>query len=56
MGDVVDRKTRSRMMAGIRSSNTKPEIAVRRFLHRNGFRFRLHVNGMPGTPDIVLPM
>lgn len=42
-------------MSGIRSKNTKPEIRIRSALHRQGFRFRLHVKGMPGTPDIVLP-
>ncbi len=34
--------------------NTKPEIAVRKWLHRNGFRFRIHVKDLPGCPDIVL--
>lgn len=55
MADIVDRETRSRMMSGIRGQNTRPEILVRSFLHRNGFRFRLHVKQMKGTPDIVLP-
>jgi len=55
MADVVDKATRSRMMSGIRGRNTKPEILVRRLLHRQGFRFRLHVRDMPGKPDIVLP-
>lgn len=41
-------------MAGIRSKNTKPEIAVRRALHSMGMRFRLHVPGLPGRPDIVM--
>ncbi|WJJ95099.1 DNA cytosine methyltransferase [Neopusillimonas aromaticivorans] len=40
--DNVDTSTRSRMMSRIRSTNTQPELAVRRFLHANGFRFRLH--------------
>jgi DNA mismatch endonuclease (patch repair protein) len=53
--DVVDRATRSRMMAGIRSKNTKPEISIRRRLHGLGFRYRLHGRGLPGKPDIVLP-
>jgi len=53
--DVVDKKTRSRMMSGIRGKNTKPEIAVRRHLHARGFRFRLHRRDLPGKPDIVLP-
>lgn len=54
MVDVVDASTRSRMMAGIRGRNTKPEILVRSLLHRQGFRFRLHVGDLPGRPDIVL--
>jgi len=55
MPDVVDTKTRSRMMAGIRAKNTKPEVAVRQALHRSGYRFRLHCKNMPCKPDIVLP-
>lgn len=55
MADIVDAATRSRMMSGIRSRNTKPEKLVRGFLHRKGFRFRLHVRELPGKPDIVLP-
>src|SRR6218665_568865 len=46
---------RSRQMASIRSSNTRPEIAVRRALHAKGLRFRLHRKDLPGKPDIVLP-
>lgn len=42
-------------MSGIRGKNTKPEIAVRRFLHAQGLRFRLHRKDLPGKPDIVLP-
>ncbi|WP_160255639.1 very short patch repair endonuclease [Acinetobacter indicus] len=55
MVDIVDSSTRSRMMAGIKGSNTKPELIVRSLLHKNGFRFRLHVKDLPGKPDIVLP-
>lgn len=55
MIDVVDKKTRSRMMSGIRSKDTQPEMRVRRFLHSKGFRYRLHVRNLPGTPDICLP-
>lgn len=46
---------RSKTMAAVRSKNTKPEMAVRRGLHARGFRFRLHVDSLPGRPDIVLP-
>lgn len=42
-------------MARIRSSNTRPELAVRRLLHAQGFRFRLHRKDLPGRPDLVLP-
>jgi DNA mismatch endonuclease (patch repair protein) len=55
MVDVVDAATRSRMMSGIKGRNTKPEILVRSLLHREGFRFRLHVSNLPGRPDVVLP-
>lgn len=55
MADVVDAATRSRMMAGIRSKDTKPEIVVRRYLHAKGLRFRLHVKSLPGRPDLVFP-
>ncbi|PKQ09199.1 MAG: very short patch repair endonuclease [Alphaproteobacteria bacterium HGW-Alphaproteobacteria-12] len=53
MPDVVDTKTRSRMMAGIRGIDTKPEMLVRRGLHLRGFRYRLHVKELPGKPDLV---
>ena len=42
-------------MAGIRGKDTKPELAFRRSLHALCFRYRLHLKGMPGKPDIVLP-
>ncbi len=41
-------------MASIRSKNTKPEILVRKFLWRHGFRYRLNIPRLPGHPDIVL--
>lgn len=53
--DVHDKKTRSYNMSRIKSSDTKPELLVRKFLFTNGFRYRLHVKGLPGKPDIVLP-
>lgn len=55
MADVVDSKTRSRMMAGIGPKDTRPELALRKRLHASGFRYRLHSRKLPGTPDIVLP-
>ncbi|WP_312439688.1 DNA mismatch endonuclease Vsr [Janthinobacterium sp.] len=53
--DVVDAATRSRMMSGIQSKNTKPEMTVRRYLHAQGFRYRLHARDLPGSPDLLLP-
>lgn len=55
MADTVDSSTRSRIMAAIKGRNTKPELLIRSLLHKNGFRFRLHVKDLPGKPDIVLP-
>jgi DNA mismatch endonuclease (patch repair protein) len=55
MADVHSKETRSYNMSRIRSKDTRPEMLVRRFLHKNGFRYRLHVKNMPGKPDIVLP-
>ncbi|MBV6787613.1 very short patch repair endonuclease [Xanthomonas perforans] len=55
VAEKISPETRSRMMSGIKGKNTRPEIAVRSFLHRNGFRFRLHGSRLPGRPDVVLP-
>jgi DNA mismatch endonuclease, patch repair protein len=55
MADVHDKETRSYNMSQIKGKNTKPEMLVRKYLHANGFRYRLHVRNMPGKPDIVLP-
>jgi DNA mismatch endonuclease (patch repair protein) len=55
MADVHDKATRSYNMSRIKGKNTKPEMLVRKFLHANGFRYRLHVKDLPGKPDIVLP-
>ena len=53
MVDIVDAATRSRMMAGIRGKDTKPELQVRKALHARGFRYRLHGKKLPGRPDMV---
>lgn len=55
MVDIVDSRTRSRMMSGIRGKNTAPEIQIRHRLHAMGFRYRIHRKDLPGSPDIVLP-
>lgn len=55
MPDVVDHSTRSRMMRSIKARNTQPELALRKYLHAQGYRFRLHRKDLPGSPDLVLP-
>ena len=56
MTDTISEKHRSWNMSRIRSTDTLPEYAVRSVLHRLGFRFRINCKGMPGKPDILLPM
>lgn len=46
---------RSRQMARVRSKDTKPEMTVRRLVHRLGYRYRLHRRDLPGSPDLVFP-
>ena len=55
MVDSLTPAHRSWNMSRIRGRDTKPETRLRSLLHRAGFRFRLHVRGLPGRPDIVLP-
>lgn len=55
MAHKISRDARAANMAKIRSTNTKPEIAVRRMLHAAGYRFRIHRKDLPGKPDIVFP-
>ena len=55
MVDQLSPEERSRRMAAIRGRDTGPECRVRRALHECGYRYRLHVRSLPGTPDIVLP-
>jgi len=54
MADVHKPEVRSYNMSQIKSRDTKPEIMVRKFLHANGFRYRLHDKNLVGKPDIVL--
>ena len=55
MTDRLDKETRSALKARIDQRDTAPEIICRKLLHALGYRFRLHVRKLPGTPDIVLP-
>lgn len=54
MADKMTPEQRHKNMAAIHSKNTKPEIIVRQFLWRQGFRYRLNCAKLPGHPDIVL--
>ena len=53
MADHLTKEKRSWNMSRIRSKNTRPEIAVRKYLYSKGFRYRLHNRHLPGTPDIT---
>ena len=54
MADNHSKEIRSMNMSHIRSTNSKPEEIVRKYLFSQGFRYRKNVRGLPGTPDIVL--
>ncbi len=54
MADTLSPEERSRLMARIRSRDTKPEMYVRKAVWRAGFRYRLHSRTLPGKPDLVL--
>ena len=54
MTDKLTSEQRHLCMSHIRSKNTKPEMIVRKYLFAQGYRYRLHVKRLPGTPDIVL--
>lgn len=53
--DIYSKEKRSELMSKVKSRDTKPELLVRSWLHRKGFRFRLHRDDLPGRPDLVLP-
>jgi DNA mismatch endonuclease (patch repair protein) len=55
MTDTVSKRERSRIMAAVKSKDTTPELFVRRLVHSLGYRYRLHVRSLPGTPDLVFP-
>lgn len=48
-------KVRSRIMAAVPQRDSKPEMVVRRLVHAMGYRYRLHVRDLSGSPDVVLP-
>ena len=53
MVDVFDKAKRSEVMAAVGSKDTKPEMMVRKALHKIGYRYRLHDRSLPGTPDLT---
>lgn len=55
MTDVLTPAQRRLNMSRIRGRDTKPEMIVRRLLHRDGYRYRLHRRDLPGKPDLVFP-
>jgi len=55
MADVHSKEIRSYNMSRIKGKNTKPEMLVRKFLHANGYRYKLHDKSLPGKPDMVFP-
>ena len=55
MADNHTKDVRSRNMSHIRSTNSKPEEKVRKYLFSKGFRYRKNDKRLPGKPDIVLP-
>ena len=54
MPDNHSKEVRSKNMSHIRSTNSKPEEIVRKYLFAKGFRYRKNVRALPGCPDIVL--
>lgn len=53
MTDTLTPAERSERMARVKGKDTKPEMLVRRLLHRMGYRYRLHAKDLPGRPDVV---
>jgi DNA mismatch endonuclease (patch repair protein) len=52
--DIYSEQKRSEVMSRVKAQNTKPELQVRSWLHKRGYRYRLHRADLPGSPDIVL--
>lgn len=53
--DVLTPEQRRLVMSRIRGKDTRPEMLMRRGLHRRGLRYKLHGKGMLGKPDMVFP-
>ncbi len=55
MTDSLSPERRSENMRRIRSTDSAPEMVIRRAVHRTGYRYRLHAADLPGKPDLVFP-
>ncbi len=55
MVDSIGQAARSALMARVRGKNTRPELIVRKLVFAAGYRYRLHVRTLPGSPDLVFP-
>ncbi|WP_229207774.1 MULTISPECIES: very short patch repair endonuclease [unclassified Duganella] len=53
MVDSIDRDARSAVMSRVKSKDTRPEMVVRKLVFAAGYRYRLHVRSLPGSPDLV---
>lgn len=53
--DTLTPQERSERMGKVRSTDTQPELVVRRLVHGMGYRYRLHRKDLPGKPDLVFP-
>jgi DNA mismatch endonuclease, patch repair protein len=51
--DKLTKTARSLLMSRVRSKDSRPELTVRRIVHKMGFRYRLHCGSLPGSPDLV---
>ena len=52
--DPFTAEQRSETMRRIRRKDTKPELALRKELHRRGLRYRVDYANAPGRPDIAM--
>ena len=55
MVDTLDQPSRSRVMARVKGKNTGPELLVRKMVFAAGYRYRIHVKDLPGSPDLIFP-
>lgn len=55
MTDTLTRQERSERMSRIRGKGSASEMRLRRLIHSMGYRYRLHIRTLPGTPDLVFP-